>query len=466
MRKTFTLLFALLLCFFAREDAGAQTKLPAKQVTVDSSSWNNINPATNTAQSVFDFLDTEGLGGSGGYGTNTYVNPATWQQILQTPSIPTGTVVQAGNTTNFVFVSWSNSYWSTDIVTNWNGLETFVEFDGNKTAYRVRHPDFVVQDNIQFPSFVTKEEFYATLNTLGFANYDPYTFFSTNVYGSPSLPPTNNSVFLDQEATYWTVPGTNLVSAGQVIRVHLWGAGNADSSGGYTYGDLQVVNNFTSSVPWQVTNGMRIAVHIGSQRGRSSIWRLDSSNFNTWTNELLVAGGAGAGGGGNVVLGSNIVNGSSGGGVNGINGESVGFNYQGVYHESYGAGGGTQTNGGFAGTSTIGSASPGTRVWGGGPGPNWTWGPGNSGGDGYYGGGGSSVAHWQPAGSGGGSGFVAANWNSVTGLSSIVLFAATEAPTSRSFPPKTSEAAYGLNAGYPGNPGRVAFEIKFDNFGN
>jgi hypothetical protein len=146
MRKyfanSFAFLFALLLCFFAREDAGAQTKLPAKQVTVDSSAWNNINPATNTAQSVFDFLDTEGLGGSGGYGTNTFVNPATWQYILETPSIPTGTVVSGFYLpgTNIVGSVYTNNQWVpsvfstlapltavfTNAITNGTGSITFV----------------------------------------------------------------------------------------------------------------------------------------------------------------------------------------------------------------------------------------------------------------------------------------------------------------------------------------------------
>jgi hypothetical protein len=51
------LLLILLIPCLAATLATAQTRLPAKQVTVVTTNWTNLSPSNNTAQSLFDFLD-------------------------------------------------------------------------------------------------------------------------------------------------------------------------------------------------------------------------------------------------------------------------------------------------------------------------------------------------------------------------------------------------------------------------
>lgn len=96
----------------------AQWRLPSRQSTVNTSYWGNLSPTADTVQAVFDYIDLEGVGGSGGYGTNTYVNPATWQYLLTTPTTPTGGIVSGFYLpgTNIVGATYNetNETWTVD----------------------------------------------------------------------------------------------------------------------------------------------------------------------------------------------------------------------------------------------------------------------------------------------------------------------------------------------------------------
>lgn len=338
----------------------------------------------------------------------------------------------------------------------WSGGAT-----SNGPVVIVKYPPFIVADDVMFPSFVTKEEFYAILNQMGFANYDSYTA-ETGSYASPWQA--------------WTIPPN--LTVGQVISVHLWGAGGG-AAGGYARGDLVVVDptNYATvgTNAWAVTNGQVLVVQVGTACQRSAVWRRDGPDFSTMSNELLVAGAAGA-------YGENRVSGGYGGGLAGLVGAnvSIGGTWWGT---QYGGLPGTQTNGGAGGMSTRGSSGRGTattgadgeRIFGG----SGVTSDGGRGGDGYYGGG---QGGWRSfynddpelyegnAGGGGGSGYVAPGWSNATvvvtsGTNSVTnTLVAFTVPGSLTQPSLVSEVSYGLNAGYPGNPGRVAFEIKFDSW--
>lgn len=119
MKKLFPII--LLIAGLTATLATAQTRMRAKQVSVSTNNWTELAPTKDTVQSVFDYIDAEGLGTdnlTGGYGTNTFVNTNTWQQILQTPSVSTGVV--AGGFylpgTNIVGATYdsSNQQWTVD----------------------------------------------------------------------------------------------------------------------------------------------------------------------------------------------------------------------------------------------------------------------------------------------------------------------------------------------------------------
>ena len=59
MKKIFQLiaLFSLVSGF-----AFAQTRLPARQATVNTNNWTTLAPTAATAQAVFDYIDSKGVG--------------------------------------------------------------------------------------------------------------------------------------------------------------------------------------------------------------------------------------------------------------------------------------------------------------------------------------------------------------------------------------------------------------------
>lgn len=431
-----------------------------------TTNWLFLDPSEDTSQSTFDWLDDwfVSMGASNGFLRGTNIFGFTFADGVWTP--PDELV----GVENFAFVRDTNltstSAWGVEVVSNasWDAEAGSWVDDGSgtNTVAFFSHPPFVTADGINFPSFVTKEEFYDTLNAMGFANYDSYTA-ETGSYESPWQA--------------WAVPPN--LTVGQVISVHLWGAGGG-AAGGYARGDLVVVDptNYATvgTNAWAVTNEQVLVVQVGTACQRSAVWRRDGPDFSTMSNELLVAGAAGA-------YGENRVSGGYGGGLAGLVGAnvSIGGTYWGT---QYGGLPGTQTNGGAGGMSTRGSSergtattgAAGTRIFGG----SGVTSDGGRGGDGYYGGG---QGGWRSfynddpelyegnAGGGGGSGYVVPGWSNATavvtsGTNSVTnTLVAFTAPGSLTQPPRVSETAYGLNAGYPGNPGRVAFEIKFDSWG-
>jgi hypothetical protein len=444
-----------------------------------TTSWLFLDPAEDTAQSTFDWLDA--YVGTNGLMRGTNIFGFTFTNGVWTP--PADLV----GVENFAFVRDTNltstSAWGVELVADasWD-TETESWLDdgaGTNTVAFISHPPFVTADGINFPSFVTKEEFYGILNSMGFANFDAYTYVADNalVYGGSDAPPDNAVIELDEDA-FWVVP-EGLVE-GQVIGVHLWGGGGDGSlggPGGYTYGELVVVTNagnYTSAVPYHVTNGMRIAAHVGPDSGRAAVWRLDGSDFNSYTNELLVAGGGGRGASSSdtTYLGW----GGFGGGATGGDGVAGAYKSS-TYGDTVaaaGTGGSQSTNGVQTTGPRTYAGLPGHRVWGG-VSTNRISGALYRGGDGLWGGAtgaerdSASTSFNVTGGGGGGSGFVVAGWNGVTpgiGTATNALTAfTTNSAVGVLTPPGVGEVAYGLNAGYPGNPGRVAFEIRFDSWG-
>jgi hypothetical protein len=338
----------------------------------------------------------------------------------------------------------SDSKWWIRIETNW--------LNGTNRTLVITHPNYVTMDGIMFPVFVTKEEFYATLNALGFANVDWFTH-TDGTYGSSDTPPNNTSV-----QTYTIA--SQLVT-GQVIGVHCWGGGaslgeQGYAAGGYSYGELTVVTSaeyLASTNASYVTNGMVLCVQVGNVSQRAAVWRQAGTYCASYSNEMIVAGGAGG-------VGS-VVNGGFGGGTSGGTGadEHVGESWWGT---EFGGTGGSQSAGGTGGTATTGASGVGSvftgangvRIWGGAAGGGYS----GRGGDGYFGGGGGGGRSFfvgdnlfqGSAGGGGGSGYVHPQ-----------LSAGSTTNTMTSYPANNQSIAYGLNAGTPGNAGRVAFVVLF-----
>ena len=482
------LLLGPLSCF-------AQGLVPARLVSAETSGFSNLSPQYATVQSALGWIDDNwDPRPAASSWLFLPTNAATSQLVfnfLDTWFVSMGASNGLLRGTNIVGAAFTNgqweiaaaaafapdSYWfarDTNLTSasNWeiarttwalSGVESNLwptNVTGTNMVSLFTHPPFVVADDIMFPNFVTKEEFYDTLNAMGFANVVSFTYDSDK-YGSADSPPTNGAVQL------WTVPED--LTDGQEIGVYLWGGGGRyDKScgvGGYAYGTLIVSNAADLSDPRYVTTGMVLCVHVGPETGRAAIWRYDDAlAFSSYTNELLVAGGAG--------LGTGDASSGGGGGTNGTAGiAATGTDPSGVSYSAGGGGGGTAANGGAGGAVSGGlnrtAGAAGARVWGGAGGATaGSYGrtPGGKGGDGYFGGGGGGnvnpVANgypsgWRRAGSGGGgSGFVA------PGISGGLAGSGYGAQ-----PEGTTNVAYGLNAGYPGNPGRVAFEIKFDSWG-
>ena len=509
--------------------AFGQQKIPASLISVDTNNLQNFvlteslytNSASAdrvryTAQHLFDWVDDNWPEIPELAASNLTAASSNWTALLRpygdtTSSVPAATNVQAVldsaddwlagllgalqeiptfEPDTFYFMRDTNmtseSNWEV-VRTNWGYATSTWESvvmptnaaPTNEAVFFI-HPPFIVADDVMFPDVLYKEEFYSILNQLGFANYDSYTYYSSDVYGSASAPPTNNSVFLLSEATYWQIPGDELVKEGQVVRAHLWGGGGAFGGGGYTYGDFVLVSpsyfETNMAVPYLITTGMTIAVHVGNAYGRAAIWRASSPStvFDAYNDELLVAGGGGGGtgnGDADTVYGDENGN---GGGLAGVLGKGQFDPWSGG---GYGGGGGTQTNGGAGGAAynrsggieeTAGVA--GSRVWGARRVNVGYWTQNEIGGDGYYGGGtggrsknSSGEIIWSYGGGGGGSGFVPNGWDgAVNPLATNVVLRAGTTNSLGEFPPSVGEPSFGLNAGYAGNPGRVVFEIKYD----
>ena len=440
--------------------------------------WTVLLPTQATAQATFNCLDglLAGWGATNGLMRGTNIYSFTFNPTNKTWYPPADLV----GVENLSFLSdtslAADDPWGVEIATNgyWdtNELAWTTNALGTNTVAFISHPPFIVGDDVQFPSFVTKEEFYAILNSMGFANFDWFTYDADHpsVYGSAASPPTNNAVFAATNTASWAVPDS--LSEGQVIRVHLWGGGGYDNvakgaPGGYAYGDFVVVDptNYVSANPYMVTTNSVLAVHVGPASGRAAIWRISDTNFATYTNELLVAGGGG-GGGYSYDNATYLGYGGPGGGLLGLPGADGA--YRSISDSIADAGlGGTTNSGGSGGSSPATTAgAAGTRVWGGAT--------VTKGGDGFYGGGGGasrnsgSLSFLTYGGAGGGSGYVAPGWDGIVYSNAVVTNTlsafATNAVAGAVLPPATTEAAYGLYAGAPNNPGRVAFEIQFDSW--
>lgn len=292
----------------------------------------------------------------------------------------------------------------------------------------------------QLSEYVDRPQLYTVLESYGLAKVDWFTYskdeFGVDTYGTPGYP-TASPVIPARPVTndmvqYYTIPDFD---DGQVIKVHCWGA----NGGGYAYGELVIKKTgYVVSNPSHVKVGDVICVHVGQGQftgyltpkpiGRAAIWRYGTAYFYDYTHELLVAGG------------------NSGGTPGGGNG--------GQYNQPNNATGGTQIAGGVCPGSSSGN---GIRVFGGYH--KWNTCDGwkaSIAGDGYYGGGAGTGTDYQndgcrhiAGGSGGGSNFFAPS----------MLNAFTVPWAGGTYPPYANIAAWGMNAGCGGNPGRVAFEI-------
>lgn len=517
--------------------AFAQTRMPARQVEVDtnmvniavtlpftaqaaldwidanwpalsSESWSNLDPAEDTVQSVFDWVD------------------ANWEPDLVTTNWLF--LDPAEDTAQSAF-DWIDSSWGpalsnlppdlTDVVVsnaaimsynasahNWNFtnlvVDVFLSLLGNTNdPYRLisdaeafrsnylaglalavteaavptghtfsyeaplaalfsNHFDRVVVPYSELSIYTgigsLRDEIRSILAELGLESYVAYTWVAGSYGTWPS--------YETPEGIQTYVIPTNF-SPGAVIEVNAWGGGSPspselDGAGGYSYGELVVVapTNFVSTNASHVTNGMVLAVQVGSVMQRSAVWRHGNyTDFHTMTNEILVAGGAGS-----PHNGASGVGGGAGGGENGAPGKDVpGF-------------GGGQTGGGAASPTynnfsaagvpySPAETGAGRRMWGARYGYRYEASPGEgqpagyypanaAGGDGYFGGGAGGWSGWDSRGDGGGgSGFVAA---------SLTNGATTTGGTSAG-PGGQDQKSYNGFAGKAGNGGRITFVVPF-----
>lgn len=75
------------------QDAFVSSEVIGSGTNATTNLFLNVIPGTNIVNAVFSNNQWVVSGDSGGYGTNTYVNPATWQYLLETPTTPTGGIV-------------------------------------------------------------------------------------------------------------------------------------------------------------------------------------------------------------------------------------------------------------------------------------------------------------------------------------------------------------------------------------
>ena len=188
--------------------------------------------------------------------------------------------------------------------------------------------------------------------------------------------------------------------------VKMWGSGGGGSkggAGGYSEGYFnvtkdEIINIEVGSPNIFMSYNWKPYPAAGS---RSSIYR------NTILNEIIVAGGGGSGYSSNAGAGGGLIGQSSTGVLNSVP------NTCGT-RKAYKAGGGTQINGGYAGTADSwdgcyttgvpGSRNFGSKGWG-----KLKYYEGGAGGGGYYGGGSGGHTCYAASGGGGGSGFLSSN---------------------------------------------------------
>ena len=473
-----------------------QSLVPARLVSASTNAWTNLVPSAATAQSSFDWIDANWWDGS--------VSTSEWAAIAaETPTVQgaldwlDGEVVRtrAVSDENAAVVSYNAA------AHNWNFtnlvLSVFLEMFGNTNdSYRlIADPDLFrsnylagfapAETNVSVLS-PSMSNFLARLEDLFDRNF--YNRVEPFVGGASQ---TNAALVYDlRDEIYailrelnlgvvypYTVSGSAYTNGGQEfvvstnwpaeteIEVHCWGGGGSVGSvapnGGYSYGTLVVkgTNDYVSTNASHVTNGMRLAVQVGSACSRAAVWRLGSDDFNSASNELIVAGGGGAR--------HTSDDAGHGGGLSGVRGGTYGAADIGGY-------GGTQTNGGAFGGGTfnaydsLGNAiapsvhngGAGRRVWGAPNGYRYEAAPGEGqpagyylanarGGDGYWGGGAGGFISWGVYGmGGGGSGYVHPDLGGATDDGQGGVKGTGDS------------ALYGSSgAGLPGNPGRVAFKV-------
>jgi hypothetical protein len=407
-------------------------------------------------------FSTSILGSSGGVDTSNFVSadgttPFTGNQSMggnRLTSVADGIdesdAVTMGQLSNAIMSGMDTS--------NFVRHDGTVPFTGNQSMQHHRLTE--LQDGIdlydavnvqQLGEYITRSELSDILEEYGIVKIEGFTFVN-GTYGDSTSPPNNNTV------QTFTVPAD--AQEDSIIKVHLWGGDN----GGYTYGEFVVKtvgSTFITTEASHVFPGQKLCVHVGYLGGRAAIWRFDTSNFNTYQNELLVAGGGGSE--------AKVIGGYGGGtiGGNGLNNTKL-YTTVGTVTANGGAGG-TQSTGGAGGTASNGGGAgiTGVQVWGGaggfsgGTSGTGGYGYGGKGGDGRWGGGGGGAKVYSPDDNPTSPGFAAGGGGAGSGyIRPGVLNAVTESYVGPA-PPHTNLLAYGLNAGYDDNPGRVAFEISF-----
>lgn len=224
-----------------------QSLVPARLVSVSTNAWTNLSPSAATLQPTLDWIDANWRKDL--FGAQVSLHSSNWIALTRpygdfTSSVPAVVSSQeafdaadawlAGlfEPDQFFFLrdeslsvrdnwsvertTWTNSSIPPDAwPTNVSPTNQVVVF---------RHPPFVAADGVIFPAFVTKEEFYAVLNSLGFANFFAFSP-SDGTYGASNAPPSNASV------QTWKVPDGLNPTNGQTVAAYLWGAGGTEPDG-------------------------------------------------------------------------------------------------------------------------------------------------------------------------------------------------------------------------------------------
>lgn len=487
---------AAILSFLLSVPCLAQTLMPARQVSVSTNAWTNLSPSAATAQAALDWADANWRDG--------VVDTSEWATIeAELPTVQgaldwldgeAGRTRQAvdGNAAALSYNASAHNWNFTNLV-----LAVFLDMFGNTNdAYRMIADPAAFRSNY-LAGFAPAEtnvsvlspsmtNFLSRLDELFAINFSnavvPYVDGGdrTNLMQTYNLRDEIYAILreLNLGVVYpYTVSGSTYTNGAQTflvatnwpegteIEVHCWGGGGSVGAtapnGGYSYGTLVVksATNFVSTNASHVTNGMELAVQVGSAHSRAAVWRSGSGAFDSVSNELIVAGGGGRR--------QTSDDAGHGGGLSGVRGGTYGVADIGGY-------GGTQTNGGAFGGGTfnaydsagnaiapnVHNGGAGRRVWGAPDGYRYEAAPGEGqpagyylanarGGDGYWGGGAGGFSSWSVVGmGGGGSGYVHPDLNGAT-------------DDGRGGVKGTGDSAlYGSSgAGLPGNPGRVAFKV-------
>lgn len=225
----------LIICLFS-VSAYAQWPLPARQVNVSTNGWTRLAPTATTAQAVFNYIDAQGIGGgSGGYGTNTYVNPSTWQYLLETPTTPTGGVVSGFYLpgTNIVGATYSDT----------NKTWTITPTDLSGVLPGTNIAGFTYSSNQWFypDSFLGISSNYFFVYSIGSANYQVVTAGVNTLVTFVSEEYDPNNWF---ETNTFTVPYTGLYLLNCRVRVGLTATPTAARSMLYFYVNGSLENTF------------------------------------------------------------------------------------------------------------------------------------------------------------------------------------------------------------------------------